>query len=246
LIFCMLTSCTSKQSNIKNPGLIITAGDITPEHWQLEESRNFVISKMRIGSNDKPILSSRIPGEIRLSQTLSLDSGEYFLLAKYKANVEKGAFLSSDAVEKASLVATFSSGAFDEASTPYLRKYIADPQIRDGYCQKSSLSLDELIRLYKIPTRQLHWQINCSGIHQFLEYWNAYDEQWKIIDPYYGIRYVDINGSYMNFEEVENLVRNKKFGNKNIKQIDIGHLIYSESEILDGWINADLAIHVKE
>ena len=343
-----LTSCNSYSSSIQNPGLIIAAGDTIPDNWNLDVNNNFKISKKNINSVNKPILSSVIPGEISFSQTITLDSGEYFLLAKYQAQVEEGtffirandlgsiaitssdsvcertlfsirvrkkdeikiefgfgpgsigqvlieslflveiqykfpkwadsqkkialikqdlgqvlqqdsvlarkidllaksingAFISTDIDEKSALVATYSSVVFDDVSTPYLNKYIIDTKIRDSYCQKSSLSLDELIRLYKIPTRQLHWQINCSGVHQFLEYWNTYNNRWEIIDPYYGIRYVDSVGNYLNFEGIEKLVKANKFTAANIKQMNIGRLYYNEKEIMDGWTNSGLAIHV--
>lgn len=347
MIASLFYSCTNS-STIKNPGLIISSNKEIPDDWKLEENQNFSISKSKINTFEKPFLSSKLPGEIQFSQTLTLDSGDYFLMAKYGVNVDKGefyikagsdkgvkihssesicrrtifaipiknkknikiefgfvygsigdalidtiliykvdykydlgkrnkiktkiiveklslrlnqgelldesvdlfassintAFLSKDSLIKQKLVSTYSSEIFKDEYTSYLSTYVNDEKVRNSYCQKSSLSLDELLRLYQIPTRQLHWQKNCSGFHQFLEYWNARDRKWKIIDPYYGIRYVDESGNYLGFEKVEELVRNKKFNSDNIKQMNIGHLYYSESEILEGWMNADLAVHV--
>lgn len=290
------------------------------------------------------VLESNTPGNIKISQTITLDSGDYFILAKYLVTLKKGTFFiqsstnksinitSSEStclrtvltlpikgktdvdisfgfsknsvgsaridtlmvykvdykvepnktkhgrldliddnlslnlnltnnldedidhlassINKAFLskslpeISTYSSELFKNESTSYLANYVNDEDVRNSYCQKSSLSLDELLRLYNIPTRQLHWQKNCNGFHQFLEYWNPTDQKWKIIDPYYGIRYIDSAGNYLGFEEIERLVRNNSFTRDNIKEIDIGHLYYSESEIIAGWLEADLAVHV--
>ncbi|WP_185153347.1 hypothetical protein, partial [Fulvivirga lutimaris] len=141
-------------------------------------------------------------------------------------------------------ISTYSSSIFKDKNTSYLATYINDEKVRNAYCQKSSLSLGELLRLYHIPTRQLHWQKDCSGFHQFLEYYNKHDSKWKIIDPYYGIRYIDHAGNYLNFEEIERLVRMNSFSSNNIKKIGTGRLYYSESEILEGWLNSSLAVHV--
>lgn len=319
-----------------------------PNDWILEVNNNFSVSKSNFNSTDKIFLSSKISGEVLFSQTLTLDSGDYFLSAKYDVEINKGefyieadgiagislqtsestclrrifslpiknkkevkikfgfingsignalvdtimikkvnykitsnranknkikliaenlslslladesldqninhlaksinsAFLSKNNSESHYSVLTYSSDVFKDEFTNYLSTYINDDSVRNSYCQKSSLSLDELLRLYNIPTRQLHWQINCSGIHQFLEYWNAYDNKWKIIDPYYGIRYKDVEGNDLGFEEIERLVRKGEFSATNIVRQDIGRLYYSESEILSGWMDTGLAINI--
>lgn len=337
-----------KSSQLENPGLTLLPGQKYPDGWQLKKNNNFLIEKRSVNSFDKPFISSQKPGEIRFSQSITLDSGDYFVMAKYNVNVTEGSFFiktdhnqgievsSSDTIclhtifvlpvqstkdlkfqfgfidgsvgnalldtimiykteykiadrksienkvqlieqnlslnlqqdemldQNVNLLAksinaaflvnkdtissppilTYNSSIFKDENTSYLATYINDEKVRNSYCQKSSLSLDELLRLYQIPTRQLHWQKNCSGFHQFLEYYNKYDDKWKIIDPYYGVRYVDQSGSYLNFEGIKKLVRNNDFTSKNIKQIDIGRLYYSESEILEGWNKADLAVSV--
>lgn len=355
LIASLLFSCEPSQiknvfisSQLENPGLTFLPNHKSPEGWEIEKINNFSIEKRKISSFDKPFISSQDPGEILISQSITLDSGDYFVMAKYKVNVTEGsffiktkngqgieipsseetclrtifdlpikntqeikfefgfkngsvgsalldtimihktkytvdldisneskiqlieqnlslslqqdenldqnvnrlaesinaAFLSKQDPTSHPPILTYRSSIFKDEYTSYLAKYINDKKVRNAYCQKSSLSLDELLRLYQIPTRQLHWQKNCSGFHQFLEYHNKYDDKWKIIDPYFGIRYVDQAGNYLNFEGIEKLVRNNNFTSKNIKKIEIGRLYYSESEILEGWINADLAVHV--
>lgn len=355
LIASLISSCEISRvknifisSQLENLGLIISSDQKTPSDWVLEKNINFSIDKSNINSFAKPFLNSKVPGEILFSRTLTLDSEDYFIMAKYDVSVTEGgffiktnhsqgieihslestclrtifvlpitktqdvkfqfgfipesvgsalidtimiykteykidlgktnkskvqliqenlslsllqdetldqnvnlfaasinsAFLSKKELESQPPLSTFSSAIFKDENTSYLATYIDDDKVRNAYCQKSSLSLDELLRLYQIPTRQLHWQKDCSGFHQFLEYYNGYDKKWKIIDPYYGIRYVDQNSNYLNFEEIEKLVRKNDFSSKNIKQINIGRLYYSENEILEGWINSDLAVHV--
>lgn len=345
LIASLFYSCDPKQ--LDNTGLVINENEELPGGWDLEKNDHFLITKSKVKEFFKPFLESNKPGEILFSQTVSLDSGNHYVMAKYKANVKEGAFFiktedsngifvqSSESIclrtiffisvdrtkdvkvefgftkgsignalietivikpinytfdlgvrnkakirliednlrivlrqdehldDNVNLLAssintaylpkyysinptplnTYQSHIFTDESTSYLSTFIKSED-RGAYCQKSSLSIDELLQLYQIPTRQLHWQKNCSGIHQFLEYWNEPDKKWKIIDPFYGVRYVGENDVYLGFEEVEALVRQNKFSNQNIKKTDIGRAYYSENEILDGWINSDLAVHV--
>ncbi len=345
MITSIFFSCQLNQVN--NPGLVISENEELPTGWILEKNEHFSIIKSEVKGYYKPFLLSKEPGEILFSQTISLDSGDHYLMAKYEADVTKGtffiksqgsngisvqsyestclrtiSFISVDRNESVKIAFGFTEGSIGKAlidtimtypakytfeaekknqvktkliednlglklkqdehldenvdllaasiNTAFLPKYNSKNPIpmntyksdifkdestsyissfvnskdRSAYCQKSSLSIDELLQLYLIPTRQLHWQKECSGFHQFLEYWNATDKKWKIIDPYYGIRYVDENGVYLGFEEIEALVRQNKFSNKNIKPIDIGHAYYLEKEILEGWLNSGLAVHV--
>ncbi len=128
---------------------------------------------------------------------------------------------------------------------PYLLKFLADTKVETAYCQKSSLSLDDLLRVFHIPTRQIHWQKECVGFHQFLEYFDKKTGRWKIIDPYYGISYRDSAGKLLGFEEIEQLKRRKKLAKHNILKINTGRLLYDEEEILDGWYSSSIAVHVK-
>jgi len=153
-------------------------------------------------------------------------------------------FLNKSDPQAIEIASIFSSKIFDRNKTSYLHTFVSDKNVRDAYCQKSSLSLDEILKLYKIPVRQIHWQENCSGFHQFTEYWNPFDEKWKLIDVYYGIRYVNNSGDYLGFEEVEVLLRENKFGANNILKKDIGRLYFDEKEILEGWDKADIAIRI--
>ena len=71
-----------------------------------------------------------------------------------------------------------------------------------------------------------------------------YPRIWKIIDPFYGIRYVDNSGNYLGYEDIEKLIGTGKFSASNIEVIDVGKLYYSEKEILDGWLNGQLAVGI--
>lgn len=153
-------------------------------------------------------------------------------------------FLEKSGEEGQTIASVYSSDLFDSEQTSYLNAYVVDDKVRNSYCQKTSLSLDEILKLYKIPVRQIHWEENCSGVHQFTEYWNPYDQQWKLIDVYYGIRYVGNNGKYLGFEDVEKLVRENNFSMGNVEKKDIGRLYFKEDEILDGWENMDLAVRI--
>ncbi len=133
---------------------------------------------------------------------------------------------------------------FTSTVTPFFYRYSHDRNIRDSYCQKSSLSLDDLLGLFNVPARQIHWQKNCTGFHQFLEYWHPKERKWKILDPYYGITYVDSKGMELNFEEVERMVNEGCFSAKNIKKLAIGRLLYNEEEIITAWYSSTLAIYV--
>jgi len=129
-------------------------------------------------------------------------------------------------------------------NTSYLHSYASDENVENAYCQKSSLSLDEILKLFKIPVRQIYWEKNCLGFHQFTEYWNPFDKKWKLIDIYYGIRYINESGEYLGFEEVERLAGENRLGPKNILQREIGRLYFDEKEILEGWREADLDIRI--
>jgi len=187
----------------------------------------------------------------KMKKEIAAITGVYsFDAATFDQNVEtigtsiNTSLLNSSSQEGQAIASLYASDLFNSEQTSYLHTYMVDDKVRNAYCQKSSLSLDEILKLYRIPVRQIHWQENCSGIHQFTEYWNPYDEQWKLIDLYYGIRYVDENGTYLGFEEVEKLVRKNKFSMENVIKRDMGRLYFKEKEIMDGWENTDLAVRI--
>jgi hypothetical protein len=74
----------------------------------------------------------------------------------------------------------------------YFNDYRNTPDsITDSYCQKSSLSLGEILtNAFNIPVRQIYMVIGGVGLHQFQEYWNPFAEKWIIIDPCFSTRYI--------------------------------------------------------
>jgi hypothetical protein len=75
--------------------------------------------------------------------------------------------------------------------------------ITDSYCQKSSLSLGEILaNEFNIPVRQIYMVIGGVGLHQFQEYWNPFADKWIIIDPCFNVRYVK-NGVLLGDEEID-------------------------------------------
>jgi hypothetical protein len=79
----------------------------------------------------------------------------------------------------------------DSAYT-YFNDYRNTPDsITDSYCQKSSLSLGEILtNAFNIPVRQIYMVIGGVGLHQFQEYWNPFAGKWIIIDPCFSTRYL--------------------------------------------------------
>lgn len=74
---------------------------------------------------------------------------------------------------------------------PYLTTNLRDlANITVAYCQKASLSLAEILNNeFNIPVRQIYLQAGGTGFHQFLEYWNPFEDKWIAIDPYFGVVY---------------------------------------------------------
>lgn len=74
-----------------------------------------------------------------------------------------------------------------------------------GYCQRSSLSLEEILENeFNIPARSIHLQDETGvGYHQFLEYWNPFQLKWTVIDPYFSIRYQDGAGPYLSGDQLQ-------------------------------------------
>lgn len=79
----------------------------------------------------------------------------------------------------------------DSAYTYFNQYRHAPSQVKDGYCQRSSLSLGEILtNEFNIPVRQMFMQFAGIGKHQFQEYWNPFSRRWIIIDPCFNTRYV--------------------------------------------------------
>lgn len=182
------------------------------------------------------IMATDLKNEIK--ELLRIDD---FSASNFDNNIDKIVesinltFLEPTRAESEKMVSFYRSDIFKNPSTSYLHTYANDDSVRYSYCQKSSLSADDILKLFEIHVRQVHWTENCLGFHQFPEYWNPFDQKWKIIDPFYGVRYVNAKGDYLNFEEVKEEIRSNEFSAENIKKINIGRMYYSEEEIMKGW-----------
>lgn len=82
-----------------------------------------------------------------------------------------------------------------DSAYAYFNEYRHRPdQVKDGYCQRSSLSLGEILtNEFHIPVRQMFMDFAGVGKHQFLEYWNPFAGRWVIIDPCFNTRYMKNN-----------------------------------------------------
>jgi len=131
----------------------------------------------------------------------------------------------------------FKSADLDLLQTSYLNKYANEGFVEKNYFYelKSSVSIDEILKLYRIPVRQLYLQEDCVGRHQFLEYWNKSRGKWEIIDPYYGIRYKDKGGNFMSFEEVQNLALEGSLDESYLEKTDVLAYKSDLSELLQHW-----------
>lgn len=64
-------------------------------------------------------------------------------------------------------------------------------QLPVAYCQKSSLSLAEILtNEFHVPTRQVHMVFGTTGKHQFTEYWDPFAEKWIAVDPCFNTHYL--------------------------------------------------------
>ena len=159
-------------------------------------------------------------------------------------NVLNVMFLSVDEDSTREMREFFSTDDFDTHQTSYLYSYVTDWIDDNAYDQKISLSVDELLKLYRIPVHQLYLKKECKAKHQFLEYYDAYDSKWKIIDPFYGVRYVDNSGEYLGIEDVEQLVMSGNFSSSNIKKLDIRYYKYDDMELLEKWRSLEPVVQI--
>jgi hypothetical protein len=78
----------------------------------------------------------------------------------------------------------------------YYPKNLQEPMtIWEAYCQRSSLSLTEiLLNEFRIPSHQVYMVFGGIGKHEFVEYWNPWVKQWIAIDPFFSVRYIGPRG----------------------------------------------------
>lgn len=145
------------------------------------------------------------PFSFHLQQTLNLT----FLPATFDSSLSHigdyvnkvllaGAKIPDDTAESSFLDQTIGT----DSNYTFFNQYRHAPeQVENGYCQRSSLSLGEILKNeFNIPVRQMYMQFSGVGKHQFLEYWNPFSRRWIIIDPCFSVRYVK-NGRLLGDEE---------------------------------------------
>ena len=66
----------------------------------------------------------------------------------------------------------------------YFKMYLSSPLGEEGssYCQRSSLSLSEIMGIFGVKSKQWHCTGKNGGFHQFIEYYNPYSKKWIVID----------------------------------------------------------------
>ena len=122
--------------------------------------------------------------------------------------------------------------------TSYLQSYLALPikETANAYCVKSSNSAHDILGEFGIMTRQIHfYNKEDIPIHQCFEYWNPYKESWIIVDPFYGISYVNSSKELIGFEELNAMIKQNRLTVNNIVHLDIQEFYFNLEELQSGW-----------
>ena len=108
-------------------------------------------------------------------------------------------------------------------------------EMSNSYCVKSSLSSEDLLITFHIPVRQIHFTDGTDAFHQCFEYWNPYLDKWVIVDPFYGITYVDNQGDLLSFHELKSMAANDQISRDNLKHVEIDEFYFQLEELSKGW-----------
>ena len=73
------------------------------------------------------------------------------------------------------------------------------------------------------------------GIHQFYEYWNPFLEKWIIVDPFYGINYVNNNQELIGYQELLKLLKANTLSTNNLNHVEIEKFYFNLEELKKGW-----------
>lgn len=122
--------------------------------------------------------------------------------------------------------------------TSYLQSYLGIPikETSNAYCVKSSESVHDILDVFGVMTRQIHfWNVDDVPIHQCFEYWNPYMKKWIIVDPFYGIAYINASDELIGFEELNVLINENQLTEKNIIHLDIQPFYFNYEELQSGW-----------
>lgn len=89
----------------------------------------------------------------------------------------------------------------------YFKGFLQSPEgeTSSAFCQRSSLSLAEILSYYGVRTKQVHAiDGKNNGVHQFVEYRNPTTFEDTIIDPDAGVTFIN-HGKTMNMGEIKTL-----------------------------------------
>lgn len=77
-----------------------------------------------------------------------------------------------------------------------------------AFCQKTALSVSEVLIRLGVSSRQIHMYNPATGTgdHQFLQYKHPVTGEWAVIDPYFGV-YYEKDGHLMGRDEMEAYVQ---------------------------------------
>ena len=111
-------------------------------------------------------------------------------------------------------------------------------EMSNSYCVKGSLSAYDILSAFHIPVNQIHFT-NQEGVavHQFFEYWHPYFQNWIIIDPFYGICYVDSKGKWLGFDELKSYAAQEKIDSTFVSFVNIQPFYFNLEELSTGWNN---------
>jgi len=106
----------------------------------------------------------------------------------------------------------------------------------NAYCVQSSLSCEDLLKQFNVPVNQLHmWDNKGEAIHQFYQYWNPYLQKWVIVDPFYGINYVNEQSELIGYRELMELFKDNNISTGNLKHVEIEKFYFNLEELRKGW-----------
>ncbi len=125
----------------------------------------------------------------------------------------------------------------------YLQSYLALPikETSKSYCVKSSNSAHDILGEFGLMTRQIHfYNKDDIPIHQCFEYWNPYLGRWIIVDPFYGITYVNNSNELIGFQELNILIKQNRLTADNLVHLDIQPFYFNLEELQSGWFKIKL------
>ncbi|MEQ9167931.1 MAG: hypothetical protein RLO12_16850 [Fulvivirga sp.] len=122
--------------------------------------------------------------------------------------------------------------------TSNLQSYL-DLSIKEtsnAYCVKGSESAHDILGVFGVMTRQIHfYNVEDVSVHQCFEYYNPYMKRWIIIDPFYGISYVNASNELIGFDELNELINKGRLTEKNIVHLDIEPFYFNYDELKSAW-----------